>query len=887
MAVPLEVNGARHEVRADPGTPLLSVLRGEVGDAGAKYGCGVGQCGSCRVLVGDWPMSSCTLPVGDVGDRPVTTAAGLAADPAGATVQAALLAHNAGQCAYCLPGIAVTLTALARRGGPVGAAGVRRALDDHLCRCGAHPRIVRAALDALGAAPPTRPAVEVTTPAGAVRAPSDARRLGSLAQEPDLDRWVRVDPGGRIEVRTGKVELGQGILTAVAAVAADELGVDPDRIDVVSGVTGTTPNEWVTAGSGSTEQSVTAVRQACAHARRALVERAAARLGVPAGELAVAGGEVIAPDGRRVAYAELADRPFGVTVDAPLPGVPAAERRWSGRGLPRLDLPAKVRGEPAFLHDLVLPGLRHARVVRPPRPGARPAGPVPAEVGGAAVVRDGGFLAVVADAEADAVRAAEALAREARWEGGTDLAPGAAEPAHLLALPARSSPIVDGAAAGGPVGSAPEHRGTVVRATYTRPFLLHGAIGPSVAVARWADGRLEVWSHSQGVELLRLALADVLGLEASAVTVTHVQGAGCYGHNGADDVALDAALVARAQPGRPVALAWTRADEHGWEPAAPAMSVTLAAGLDAAGTIQSWQHDVHTYSHIGRPRPGGGEGASGLLAAWDLDPPWDRPPPGPSRGFHSGGYRNADPLYRVGERRVVEHFVADAPLRTSSTRSLGAFANVFALESFVDELALAAGRDPVAFRLAHLDDPRARDVIEAVVDLAGGLEAPGGIDAPGRGLAFARYENLKAYAAVIAEVTVDPRTGAVALRQGWIAADAGEIIDPDGLANQLEGGFVQAASWALIERLEPGESGRGGGRPVDWDGYPILRFPGAPEVATRLLDRPGGRPLGAGEATTGPTAAAIANAVCQATGARIRDLPLRPARVRAALAELL
>jgi CO/xanthine dehydrogenase Mo-binding subunit len=364
-------------------------------------------------------------------------------------------------------------------------------------------------------------------------------------------------------------------------------------------------------------------------------------------------------------------------------------------------------------------------------------------------------------------------------------------------------------------------------------------------------------------------------------------GAGCYGHNGADDVALDAALVAMADPaGRPVAVHWTRADEHGWEPLAPAMSVTLEASLDGDGRLRSWQHDVQTYTHIGRPRPLGGTG-SGLLASWDLDTPWDRPPTAPSRGFHAGGYRNADPLYRVGDKRVVEHFVADSPLRTSSTRSLGAFANVFALESFVDELAAASGRDPVAFRRDHLDDPRARAVIDAVVELSGGLDAPGGIDAPGRGLAFARYENVKAYAAVVAEVTVDARTGLVVVERGWIAADAGEVIDPDGLVNQLEGGFVQAASWTLKEQVEPAEGGPGGGRPADWDGYPILRFGESPELTTRLLDRPAGRPLGAGEATTGPTAAAIANAVHQATGARIRDLPLRPARVRAALSDLL
>ncbi len=890
MALPVEVNGVLHRVEADPGTPLLWVLRGEIGDHSPKYGCGSGQCGACRVLVGGAPAWSCTLALGDVGDRPVTTPAGLADDPAGAAVQAALVSHNAGQCGYCLPGIVVTLTQVVRRGEALDADGVRRALDDHLCRCGAQPRIVRAALDALGSpAPPGAAAPVVAEPAEvAVRPPSRARRLGSLAGVPELDRWVRIVAPDRVAVHTGKVELGQGILTAVAAVAADELGVDPARIDVVSGVTGTTPNEWVTAGSGSTEQSVMAVRQACAHAWRLLVERVADRLSVTAAALTVDDGWVRAADGRAASYWDVgAGRPFAVTVDDAVDGVPVAERRWTGRGLPRLDLPAKVRGEPVFLHDLVLPGLRHARVVRPPRPGARLVGRVPDRVGPADVVRNGSFLAVVADREHDAVQAAGTLAAETRWDGGEDLAPGSTTPAHLVAQPARASAVVDGAAADGPVGPPPQHHGTRVRATYTRPFLLHGSIGPSVAVARFAAGRLSIWSHSQGVELLRLSLAEALRLDPGDVEVTHVQGAGCYGHNGADDVALDAALVALADPGRPVALAWTRADEHAWEPAAPAMAVTLEAGLDDRGTVRSWQHEVRSYSHGARPRPGGDGTTSGLLASWDLDSPLRRPPPQPSRGFHAGSYRNADPLYRVGDKLVVDHFVAAGPLRTSSTRSLGAFANVFALESFVDELALAAGRDPVAFRLDHLDDERARAVIEAVVDAAGGLEAPGGIDAPGRGLAFARYENVKAYAAVIAEVTVDARTGEVVVRRGWIAADAGEVIDPDGLTNQLEGGFVQAASWTLKEQLDPGETGHGGGRPSDWDGYPILRFAESPSLTTRLLDRPNGRPLGAGEATTGPTAAAIANAVHQATGARIRDLPLRPGRVRAALAALL
>src|SRR5262245_12820373 len=410
------------------------------------------------------------------------------------------------------------------------------------------------------------------------------RRLGSLGQVPEVDRWVAFTTAGRVEVRTGKVELGQGILTAVLAVAADELGVDPARIDLVSGVTGTTPNEWVTAGSGSIEQSAIAVRQACAHARRILVERAAAALDLAAADLVVDDGEVVAPDGRRVSYAEVgAGRPFDEAVDEAVEVLPRAERRWTGRGLPRVDLPAKVRGEPVFLHDLVLPRMRYARVVRPARPGARLSGRVPEALAGADVVRNGSFLAVVADREADAVRAAEALAAEARWDGGDDLVPATAGAAHLVAQPARTAPVVDGAGADGPPGLAPDHGERRLRAAYTRPFLLHGSIGPSVAAARFEDGRLEVWSHSQGVELLRLALAEVLRLDPGNVTLTHVQGAGCYGHNGADDVALDAALVAMADPGRPVLLAWTRADEHAWEPAAPAMAVTLEAGLDGSG----------------------------------------------------------------------------------------------------------------------------------------------------------------------------------------------------------------------------------------------------------------------------------------------------------------
>ena len=715
---------------------------------------------------------------------------------------------------------------------------------------------------------------------------ADRRLLGSLATNPDLDRWVVVRDDGTILVRSGKVELGQGIRTALTLIAADELGVHPDRVVVTGAATGEAPNEGVTAGSGSIEQSGTAVRQACAHARRLLLERAGTALGVDLGDLSVDDGEVRSPDGRTTSFAELgAGRPFGVDVDDVAEIRPLDARRWVGVGGPRVDLPAKVRGEGAFVHDLRLPGLRHARVVRPPWLGARLAALDANPSWTFDVIRRADFVAVVADRAADAVEAAARVARAARWEGGTDVDPQLDTADHLRSHVRRSTSIVEGSAVIDDPPPPLDHAGaaTVVAASYTKPFHLHGSIGPSAAVASFVDGRLSVWSHSQGVELLRHSLAEAVGLSADDLVVRHVDGAGCYGHNGADDAALDAAVVAMACPGTPIALSWSRADEHGWEPLSPAMTIDLSAGLDREGRLASWQHDVFSYPHGARPRPTGSPAVSGLLAAWHLEGQAVLPEPSPPRGFHSGAHRNADPLYDIPTRRIVSHLV-DGPVRTSSTRGLGAFGNVFAIESFVDELALAAGTDPATFRLAHLTDPRAREVVEAAVELAGGLDAPGGVDAPGRGMAFARYENHKTCVCVVVEVEVVARTGAVRLRRAWIAADAGEVIDPDGLTNQLEGGLVQAASWALVERVDLGARGVVS---RDWEGYPILRFSEVPEITTRLLDRPGRRSLGAGEATTGPTPAALANAVAQATGARLRDLPLRPERVKAALAALL
>lgn len=704
----------------------------------------------------------------------------------------------------------------------------------------------------------------------------------SLARNPALDTWIRVEPDGSVTLFTGKAELGQGICTAIARIGAEELDLPLDRVRVHTADTDAGPDEFYTVGSNSIEESGSAVRQAAAEARQVLLELASSRLGAPIGALEVEAGTIrVRGSDREVTYGELMggrrfDRP--VTGEAVLK--PPESYRLVGRPGPRIDLPAKIRGG-GFLHDLELPGLLHARVVRPPGYTARLLAVSEREAaclpGVVSIVRDGSFLAVVAEREEQAVRAAEALRADARWEEAQTLCGHDRVAGWLADAPSVDLPVVDGTPREEPVPPQedPPNASATLEATYFRPYQMHASIGPSVAIAQLRDGRLTVWSHSQGVSVLRLAIARGLGLEPTAVRVLHVAGAGCYGHNGADDVAFDAALLAPHTSGRPVRVQWERADEHAWEPYGPAMRVTLRASLGGGGDLLAWSHDVWSPTHMGRPLPY--RDRSEFVAGWHRAAALPRPEPRPRQEPEAGIHRNAEPAYAVGRRRIVKHLVRAPGLRTSSMRGLGAYANVFAIESFMDELAVEAGSDPLDFRLRHLADPRARAVLEAAADRAG-WRRPGG-DGNGQGLGFARYKNAKAYAAVVVEVRVDPDSGAVGLVRAVIAADAGQIVDPDGLTNQLEGGLLQAASWTLREEVRFDRT-RVTSR--DWEGYPILTFPEVPEIETVLIDRPRDPSLGAGEAAQGPGAGAIANAVFHATGARIRDLPLRPDRVRAA-----
>ena len=705
----------------------------------------------------------------------------------------------------------------------------------------------------------------------------------SLQRNPDLDTWIAIREDGTIAISTGKVEIGQGIRTAIARIGAEELDVSLERVRVRGADTAHGPDEWVTSGSMSVEHSGNAVRQAAAEARQVLLELAAERLGAPLTALEVDDGTVRARGSdRSVTYWELfGGRSFDRKITGEATPKPAESYSIIGRPGLRIDLRRKLTGG-AFLHDMTLPGMLYGRVLRPPSYRAKL---VSVDLDGAralpgvvAVVRDGSFLGVVAEREEQAVRAREHLRETARWHEEATLPPEESLFDWLLEQPRESYPVVDGVPEQRPVEphADPPDAPLTLGATYCRPYQMHASIAPSAALAELRDDVLTIWSHSQGISVTRRAVAQALGIADDAIRLIHADGPGCYGNNGADDVVLDAALLARAVPERPVMLALTREEEHVWEPYGPAMVVKLRGSLDSAARVIDWSHETFSNTHMGRPRPFGER--SQLAAAWLRAEPLERPEPRAMLFAHVGIHRNADPIYAFPRRRVVKHLVKPTPIRVSSLRGLGAYANVFAIESFMDELAHAAGVDPVEFRLRHLGDRRAREVIEAVAVRAG-WRGPAG-EGRGQGIAFARYKNAAAYTAIVVELEVDRANGEIRLLRAVIAADAGQVVDPDGLENQLEGGFIQAASWTLKEEVR---FDRTRITSTDWETYPILTFPDVPDVETLLLDRPGAPFLGAGEAAQGPTPAAIANAIFHATGARLRRIPFTPPRVLAAL----
>lgn len=705
-----------------------------------------------------------------------------------------------------------------------------------------------------------------------------ARKLpGSLETNRRLDRWLSINADGTVTLTAGKVEIGQGILTALIQMTAEELEIDVSRIRLKPASTAFSPDEGITSGSRSIQDSGLALRHAAAEARDLLLARAAQKLGVTLESLTVEDGVVSARGGGSVTYWELATpdllaREASFDVTARLP----QEHVVVGTSLERIDIPNKVTGKPSFVQDMNLPGTLHGRVCRPLGPKATLQAIDLKEVeqmpGVVAVVRDGSFLGVVAKREEQAIRAERRLARLAQWTPGPELP--ANDPRQLLTLQAEAETEVISTKGNPETAGAKQ-----LAAEYTKPYIAHASLAPSCAVAQWMNdekvsSKVRIWTHSQGIYPLRGDMAQVLGLPEQDIVITHAEGAGCYGHNAADDVTLDAVLLARAVPGRAVRVQWMREDEFGWEPFSSPMVMRLNASLDEKGNIVNWGHELWSHAHSTRP---GGKGGVNLLAAWHLEKPLPAAKPGNPPLPGGGSHRNAIPLYDFPNQKVTNHLIRRSPIRTSALRALGGFANAFAIECFMDELAEAAGADPVEYRLRHLKDARAKAVIEKVAQMAGWKPNEKGDGERGRGIAFARYKNLAAYFAVIAEVRVEEE---VRLTKLWGAVDVGQAINPDGVINQIEGGMIQSASMALKERVDFDKATV---TTRTWDDYPILRFTEVPEIEVALINRPEAPPVGAGEGTQGPVAAAIGNAIYNALGARLRDMPFTRDRIVAAL----
>jgi nicotinate dehydrogenase subunit B len=697
----------------------------------------------------------------------------------------------------------------------------------------------------------------------------------SIAPPADqLDTWIAIGANDRVTVCCGKVELGTGISTALRQIVAEELDVSFDRIDWVQGDTERTPDQGATTGSRSIRGAGPALRQAGATARQALLELAQQRFGVPIDRLVVAEG-VISVDGdttKRVSYGALiGGGRFERRVEANVRLKSADRYAIVGRPVRRAEIPAKVTGTHVYVQDVVVPGMVHGRVVRPPAPGATLASVDESSVRGTpgfiAIVRRESFLGVVADREEQAIAAARRL--RATWNAATPLPAQAQLAAALEATPATVRELVAHPEIARHLASA-----DVFEARYQWPYQMHASIGPSCGVADVRDGAATIWSATQGAHQLKAPIGLLLGISADRVHVIWTEGSGCYGHNGADDAAADAAIMSQVVR-RPVRVQWSRRDEHQWEPKGPAMLHEMV-GVVADGRVAAWNATVWTATHVARPNA---QSAATLLAGRlaGIAPPT-------SGG--GGGDRNARTTYKLAAERVVARFLQTSPLRTSALRGLGSPANSFANESFMDELARRAGADPVQFRLRHLDDPRATAVVEAVARLARWTPrttraTPVAGVVSGRGVAYTRYAGTEAYVAGIVDVDVRRDTGDVRVRRVYIAHDCGLIVNPDGLRNQIEGNVIQAISRSVKEEVKFDTQQVTSG---DWASYPILSFTEVPDaIEIELIDRPSEPSMGGGEPATSVVAPAIANAIADATGVRIRTIPLTRARVREAL----
>ncbi len=691
----------------------------------------------------------------------------------------------------------------------------------------------------------------------------------SLAAHPLVRDWLRATTD-KVVLRTGKVDIGQGISTALIRIAAEELALPFEAIEVAPVRTDDSPDEGITSGSNSIEQSGQAQRLACATARDAIMKQAGRILACEPNDLALDDGALsYRGSNRRLPVTQLlAQLPddLRVNVDASFRTLTVPLPKNTPRGLAKM-----VRGSYTYIHDVERPGLHHARIICPPRLDAR-LDKMDADLvtrlrtSGIKVIRDGSFVAVVGVLEWQVVQAAARLAQVCSWATDGDLVHGDIF-AHMLQENAQRIAVQDGTP--DPGLAVPERLSDPdFEASFDRPYTLHASLAPSAALAEFKGDTLDILTHSQGIYPLRDSIADSLGMPPGNVVLEFVPGSGCYGHNCADDAAFEAALIACALPDTPILLKYSRSDEHRREPLGTAMRVSIQGKVRENGTLHGIWMEARGDTHRGRPRAGPNRAGPARLAsniARDCDVP--RFQPEPNLNAHAGLHRNLEPVYDIPDMRLVKALVPTLPLRPSALRCLGAPANVLALESMMDSLATAAGHDPISYRLNALSDPRAKAVLAGLQTTLS--MSPALPEGSGRGVAYAQYKNAMTRVAVAVDLCVTD-TGAVQLKHIRLVADAGRIIDRDGLIAQLEGGALQGASWALHEHVTWGP----GGREIhDWDSYPVLRFDEVPEISIDLLGPDDVPALGAGEASPAPTIAAIANALWAATGLRLCRLP--------------
>ncbi len=706
--------------------------------------------------------------------------------------------------------------------------------------------------------------------------PNADRFLGKPLAPDAVDSFLAVHADGSVTLFSGKVDIGTGARIAMRQLVGEELDIPLDRIAMIEGDTALTPNQGPTAGSYGIARGGTQIRHAAATARQALLAQAAQRLGKPVGDLEIADGVVRAKDGgASVTYGELiGDRAFNLKVDAKAPLKSTDRLRFIGKPLPRPDLPAKVTGRHQYLHDLVLPGMLHARVIRPPAFGATLVSVDEssiASIAGARVVRIQSFLAVVAEREWNAIRAARALT--ATWTGGGGL------PDYTKEFDAmRASRIVrdQEIAKRGDLSAlnTPPPGTRTLNASYRWPMQTHGSIGPSCGVADVRADRATVWSSSQNTHGFQATCARLLGLERDRVRVIYLDGSGSYGPNGEDDAVAEAALLSKAT-GRPVRVQWSREEEHGLDPKGPAQLLELRAAIDGDGQIAAWETQAWLpLATANLPN----------IPLLSLDAAGIPQTPGRSTGLI---YQNVDPPYTMPNLSAVVHWIPDAPLRTSAIRAPGKVANTFAVESFVDEVASLARVDPVEFRLSRLTNPRGIEVLKRVAARMRWQPRPSPRPADpaaavltGRGIAYVHYKHDETLVAMGMEVAVERATGRIRVTRVVCAQDCGLMINPDCVQSQLEGNIIQTISRTLHEETV---YDRDRVTTVDWASYPILTFPEVPMLEFDLIQRVDQPPLGVGEAASTPVPAALSNAVFDATGVRLRTVPFRADRVKAAL----